>query len=78
MLILGSGLVSKPGVVYLSEHGFNVILGSRTLEKAEAVVKGLKNTSAKQIDVETEEGMWIVVRNCVEFDVYYFFQNRNE
>jgi len=56
-LILGSGLVSKPGVVYLSEHGFNVILGSRTLEKAEAVVKGLKNTSAKQIDVETEEGM---------------------
>jgi saccharopine dehydrogenase-like NADP-dependent oxidoreductase len=56
VLVLGSGLVSKPGVVYLSEHGFNVILGSRTLAKAEAVVKGLANTSAKKIDVETDEG----------------------
>ncbi|MCK4265656.1 MAG: saccharopine dehydrogenase NADP-binding domain-containing protein, partial [Thermoplasmata archaeon] len=38
VLVLGAGLVSRPLVVYLLEHGFEVTVASRTVSKAEALV----------------------------------------
>lgn len=34
ILVIGAGLVSRPGVVFLLENGFDVTVASRTLEKA--------------------------------------------
>jgi len=57
VLVLGSGLVSPPLIHYLDQHGFKVIVANRTLEHASKIVKGLKNTTAIQLDVETSEGL---------------------
>ncbi len=40
VLILGAGLVSRPMVRYLLEHGFEVTVASRTVSRAEALIKG--------------------------------------
>jgi saccharopine dehydrogenase-like NADP-dependent oxidoreductase len=34
VLVMGAGLVARPLVHYLSDKGFRVIVGSRTLDKA--------------------------------------------
>lgn len=67
VLILGSGLVSRPAVHYLSVH-FRVWVGSRTLDKAAQVCSGAQNATAKQIDVETAEGMAAVDALLPEVD----------
>ena len=46
VLVLGAGLIAAPGVRYLAEAGFRVILGSRTLAKAQAMVAGLEHAEA--------------------------------
>lgn len=51
VLVLGAGLVSKPLVHYLLDHGFEVICASRTVSKAEALVKGKKHGVAKELDL---------------------------
>jgi len=56
VLVLGAGLVVRPIVHYLAEKGYKVVVASRTLDKAEQLVKGAPNAVAKQCDVETEEG----------------------
>ncbi len=43
VLILGAGLVSKPMVEYLLEEGFEVIIATRTKEKADKLLGGHKN-----------------------------------
>ena len=41
VLVLGAGLVAKPLVRYLLDHaGYRVMVASRTLEKAEALIGG--------------------------------------
>ncbi len=40
VLVLGAGLVTRPGVRYLLEHGYGVTVASRTAEKAAAIVDG--------------------------------------
>lgn len=53
ILILGAGLVSKPGVTYLLENkNLKVTVASRTVSKAEALVKGFDNGIARQVNVE--------------------------
>lgn len=53
ILILGAGLVSKPGVTYLLENkNLEVTVASRTVSKAEALVKGFDNGIARQVNVE--------------------------
>ena len=48
VLVLGAGLVSRPLVVYLLEKGFQVKVASRTVSKAEALIKGFeKGTGLK-------------------------------
>lgn len=55
VLILGAGLSTGPLPVYLSQHGINVILGSRTLANAEKLAKNLQNVEAVEVDVTKEE-----------------------
>lgn len=61
ILILGAGLVSKPGVVFLLENKFNVTVATRTLSKAQAIVKGFENGTAKELLVENEDKLEALV-----------------
>jgi len=54
VLVLGAGLVSKPMVVYLLEHGFHVTVASRTVSKAEALIEGHENGKAIPWTVDKE------------------------
>ena len=52
ILVLGAGLVSRPGVHYLLGHkDFRITVASRTLHKAEALVKGYQNGIAISLDI---------------------------
>lgn len=55
VLILGAGLSTGPLPVYLSQHGINVILASRTLANAEKLAKNLENVEPVEVDVTREE-----------------------
>ena len=55
VLVLGAGLVVSPLVSYLSKHGYEVILGSRGVEKAQKIVEGLKGCTAVEIDAVKPE-----------------------
>jgi len=58
VLILGAGMVTKPLVHYLSNTcNYKVILGSRTLQKAEQLCVGAKNAEALKIDIEEENDL---------------------
>ena len=55
VLVLGAGLVSRPLVVYLLEHGFEVTVASRTVSKAEALVGDHPNGRAISWTVDKTE-----------------------
>ncbi|MCK5152180.1 MAG: saccharopine dehydrogenase NADP-binding domain-containing protein [Candidatus Thorarchaeota archaeon] len=46
VLCLGAGLVARPYIQYLCEHGFHVTVASRTKEKAERLIQGCDNATA--------------------------------
>lgn len=62
ILILGAGLVSKPGVVFLLEAGFDVTVASRTVSKAKAIVQGFENGNATEIMVEDKLALNTLVK----------------
>ncbi len=56
ILVLGAGLVSRPGVRYLLKHKhLNVTCASRTVSKAEKLVEGFSNGKALPINVNDTE-----------------------
>lgn len=56
VLVLGAGLVSKPGVRYLlNQKNIVVTVASRTVSKAENLIEGFTNGKAVQLNVENEE-----------------------
>ncbi len=58
ILVLGAGLVSRPGVRYLlDQQDLNITVASRTVAKAEALVEGYANGRALQLDVENETAL---------------------
>ena len=57
VLILGAGLVARPMVRYLLEHGFEVTVASRTVSKAEALVDGHVRGRALTLLVEDQEAL---------------------
>ncbi|OBT46460.1 hypothetical protein VE00_03343 [Pseudogymnoascus sp. WSF 3629] len=58
ILVLGSGMVARPCVEYLSRSSKNEIsVGCRTLKTAETLVNGLARTKAIQIDVSCDEDL---------------------
>lgn len=61
VLVLGAGLVSKPLVIYLLEKGFEVKVASRTVSKAEALVKGSANGSAEALNVNDQDQLYDLI-----------------
>jgi len=58
ILVLGAGLVSRPGVRYLLERKeLEVTVASRTVSKAEKLVVGHANGRAVAVDVENQEDL---------------------
>lgn len=55
VLVLGAGLVSKPLVHYLLGKGYDVKVASRTVSKAEALIKGYSNGFAEALNVQDDE-----------------------
>jgi len=55
ILVLGAGLVSKPGVQYLLDAGLEVTVASRTVSKAERLVEGYGNGTARQLLVDDRD-----------------------
>ncbi len=53
ILVLGAGLVSKPGVTYLlNNKNIKVTVASRTVSKAENLVRGFDNGIAHELNVQ--------------------------
>ena len=51
VLCLGAGMVARPFIHYLSEHSYNVIVASRTKEKAKKLITGCKNAEAVAFNI---------------------------
>lgn len=62
VLILGAGLVSKPMVTYLLKKGIKVIVASRTVSKAEELIKGFSNGEAREWVVEDKRRLKEMVK----------------
>ena len=63
ILVLGAGLVSRPGVVHLLENGHRVTVASRTVEKAAALVQGFDHGEALPFVVADEARLDELVRH---------------
>jgi saccharopine dehydrogenase (NADP+, L-glutamate forming) len=64
ILVLGAGLVSRPGVEYLlGRNNLAVTVASRTLSKAEKLVKGHNNGKAAAVDVENDRELAALIRD---------------
>jgi saccharopine dehydrogenase (NADP+, L-glutamate forming) len=63
ILVLGAGLVSRPGVNYLLEQKrLSVTVASRTVSKAEKLVTGHANGKAAAIDVEDDRALAALIK----------------
>jgi len=63
ILVLGAGLVSRPGVHYLLEQkNLSVTVASRTVSKAEKLVKGHGNGKAVAVDVENDQALAALIK----------------
>jgi saccharopine dehydrogenase (NADP+, L-glutamate forming) len=64
VLVLGAGLVSRPLVEYLLKKEFRVKVASRTVSKAEALIKGYKNGTAEALNVKDENNLENLIAQC--------------
>jgi saccharopine dehydrogenase-like NADP-dependent oxidoreductase len=64
VLVLGAGLVTKPLVDYLLQHGYRLTCASRTVAKAEALVDGHPNGSAHELNLRDEAKLAEFIRDC--------------
>ncbi len=64
VLVLGAGLVARPGVRYLLDKGMNVRVASRTLSKAEKLVEGHPNGEAVRWTVDEKERLSEMVKEA--------------
>lgn len=64
VLVFGAGMVAKPLVEYLLDHGFDVTVATRTVSKAEAIVKGHENGRAVAFDITKDSGLDDLVSKC--------------
>ncbi|MBN1326437.1 MAG: saccharopine dehydrogenase NADP-binding domain-containing protein [Candidatus Cloacimonetes bacterium] len=62
IVIFGAGLVVKPMVDYLAEHGFEIIVASRTLSKAEKLAGSHAKVTARQVNSADESAMEALVK----------------
>ncbi len=52
VLILGSGMVARPIVDYLLNHGYDVVLASRTISKVKKILKDRPRSTAETLDIK--------------------------
>ena len=64
VLVLGAGLVSKPLVLYLLEKGYRVKVASRTVSKAEALIKGFENGLAESLNVNNQQQLQNLIKDA--------------
>ncbi|TFG35061.1 saccharopine dehydrogenase [Candidatus Thorarchaeota archaeon] len=57
VLCLGAGLVARPFIHYLSEHGYHVIVASRTKAKAEKLIVGCKNAELVAFNISKDDNL---------------------
>jgi len=57
ILCLGAGLVARPFIHYLSEHGYKVIVASRTKTKAEKLITGCTNAEAVAFNISKDDNL---------------------
>ena len=57
VLCLGAGLVARPFIHYLSEHGYHVIVASRTKRKAENLIEGCRNAEAVAFNIANDDAL---------------------
>ncbi|MCJ7582236.1 MAG: saccharopine dehydrogenase NADP-binding domain-containing protein [Candidatus Aminicenantes bacterium] len=57
VLILGAGLVARPLVRYLLDHGYEVVVASRTVSKAVNLVDNHPMGKAKELNLKDEESL---------------------
>jgi saccharopine dehydrogenase (NADP+, L-glutamate forming) len=63
ILVLGAGLVSRPGVNYLlDQKNLTITVASRTVSKAEKLVKGHGNGRAAAVDVENDKALAALIK----------------
>ncbi len=55
VLCLGAGLVARPYIQYLCEHGFHLTVASRTKEKAERLIQGCDNATAIAFNITNDD-----------------------
>jgi saccharopine dehydrogenase-like NADP-dependent oxidoreductase len=64
VLVLGAGLVAKPLVRYLLDKGYQVVMASRTVSKAEKMIAGHPNGKAFALDMQDEAKMAQLIAEC--------------
>ena len=65
ILVLGSGLVSRPGVKYLlNQKDISVTVASNELDKASELINGFSNGNAVQINANNNEDLANVISRC--------------
>ncbi len=64
VLVLGAGLVARPLVRYLLDKGYQVVMASRTVEKAERMLAGHPNGKAFALDLQDEKKLAPFIAEC--------------
>lgn len=65
ILVLGSGLVSRPGVKYLlNQKDISVTIASNEFDKASELINGFSNGNAVQINANNNEDLANVISRC--------------
>ncbi len=62
VVVFGAGMVAGAHVEYLLDHGFEVTVASRTLRKAEDLVRGRTNGHAMAVNSDDEGAMEAIIR----------------
>ena len=57
VLLLGSGLVTRPAVQVMTDAGISVTIASRKLENAQKLAKGFSNVTAISLDVNDSSAL---------------------
>lgn len=57
VLLLGAGMVTRPGVQYLLDQGHEVVVASRTASKAEALVAGRERGRAVAFTIDDRDAL---------------------
>ncbi len=64
VLVLGAGMVTRPIVGHLLGKGYEVVVASRTVSKAEALIQGHPHGKAVALEVSEEQKLDAAVAQC--------------